>query len=103
VAVAVGVGVGVGVAGGVSDGAAVRLGDDATPIAGEADPSDDAGPFRARGSCHSSAATNATPRTARAARGMCGVLLTKRELQACADYTVSGHDGANEGRRGDRQ
>ena len=30
---------------------------------------------------------------------MCGVLLTKRELQACSDYTVSGQKDANDARR----
>lgn len=97
--VGVAVGVEVGVAGGACDGTAVKLGE-ARPIPGEADPSDDeAGPLRARGSCHRSAVANTTPRTPRTARGMSGVLVTWRELQACADYTVSDRKDANDGRR----
>jgi hypothetical protein len=80
VAVAVGEGAGVGEA----DGSAVESSGEANVTDPEADGAalgDDAGPPRIPGSCHSRAAASPTPRTARAARGMCGALLTTRYIQ----------------------
>lgn len=74
-AVAVGVGVD------EADVSAVDSNGEASVTDPEADgpaSGDDAGPRGIPENCHSRAAASATPRTARAPRAMCGVLLTTR-------------------------
>jgi hypothetical protein len=85
------VAVAVGVGAGEADGSAVESNGEANatkPVADDLALGEGAGPLRSCGAAQARAATIATASRPKAARGMCGVVLTKRGLEACADYTV---------------